>query len=137
MLSTVGFLPEGEMHSRSEGGTPYEMAREDGAYDLEAIQLVAEQASGMDSADIPALTQSLSDKDSAVRYWAAQGMLMRGRAGVSQAEAELRNALNDPSPHVRIVAAEALGRYGPRDALDPSQRRQSHGPLHVAALGAN
>ena len=50
---------------------------------------------------------SFSDPDTAVRYWAAQGYLIRG-----EVDDALRAAANDSSPYVRAVAAEALGRYG-------------------------
>jgi HEAT repeat protein len=52
------------------------------------------------------------DDDSAVRYWAALGILMRGKKGVEAAHDELQAALKDRSPYLRIVAAEALGQYG-------------------------
>ncbi len=116
----VGFLPEGKIHARSGGRTPYEMAREEGAYNIEAIQRIAEQASGLDPAEIPALKRSLTARDSAVRYWAALGLLMREETGVDQSDAELREALDDSSPYVRIAAAEALARYGPAESLEPS-----------------
>ncbi len=37
---------------------------------------------------------------------------MRGTDGLKAAQMELGKALADESPYVRIVAAEALGRYG-------------------------
>jgi uncharacterized sulfatase len=75
----VGCLPEGEIHARSEGRTPYEMAREEGAYDIEAIQRIAEQASGLDPAEIPSLKRSLTARDSAVRYWAVLARIFHKR----------------------------------------------------------
>jgi uncharacterized sulfatase len=45
------------------------------------------------------------------------GILMRGTPAVKTAGGALRKALADASPSVRIVAAEALGRYG--EAGDP------------------
>jgi len=108
----LGFLPEGEVHSRSTGTTPYDMARADGTYPLEQILEVAELASMLEPDAVPALKQALHHDDSAVRYWAAQGLLMRGTAGVSASRSELNTALSDRSPYVRITAAEALGRYG-------------------------
>ena len=61
---------------------------------------------------LPALRRALQDTDSGVRYWAALGLLMRGKAAVDGAYADLRQALDDPSPYVRIIAAEALGQNG-------------------------
>lgn len=54
----------------------------------------------------------LRDTDSAVRYWAAMGLLMRGQPAVAEAHDELIAALQDTAPAPRIAAAEALGRYG-------------------------
>ena len=58
---------------------------------------------------LPGLIRS---DDSAVRYWAAMGYLIRGKNGVRKGREALVAALEDKSPSVRIIAAEALGRYG-------------------------
>jgi len=52
------------------------------------------------------------DADSAVRYWAVLGLLMRGEAAVRAQDSVLRAALQDSSPHVRVVAAQALAQHG-------------------------
>ena len=62
----------------------------------------------------------LGDSDSAVRYWSAIGLLRQGRSGVEKANGELRNLLADTAPNVRIIAAEALARYGETTDLKPS-----------------
>lgn len=116
----VCFLPEGEIHSRSKGSTPYEMARDESRYPLKRILSAAELASNLDSAALPELRQSLKDEDSAVRYWAALGYLMRGKQAVEQGEEILRSALGDVSPYVRIVAAQALGLYGGETSRAPA-----------------
>lgn len=115
----VGFLPEGEAFSRSAGGSPYDMARGAASEEntvneiaLSRIVEVAERASMLESDAVPELKKLLADGDSAVRYWASMGLLMRGKSAVSQAGDDLATALADKSPHVRIAAAEALGRYG-------------------------
>jgi len=113
----VGFLPEGEMHARASGGSPYDMARDESRYPLTRILATAERSSSLDKAATPELVAALGDPDSAVRYWAALGLLMRGKETVLATRTELLTALDDPSPYVRIVAAEALGRFGPRDDL--------------------
>jgi arylsulfatase A-like enzyme len=110
-IRDVGFLPEGEIHSRSQGTTPYDMGHDAAKYPLERIFEAADLASMLRPDAVPALKTSLKDSDSAVRYWAALGFLMRGDTGVPAGRAELLAALDDPSPCVRIVAAEALGRY--------------------------
>jgi uncharacterized sulfatase len=119
-IRDVGFLPEGEIHSRSEDGSPYDMAREEGKYDFERVFEAAEIASMLRKEDTPRLVEALSDGDSAVRYWGALGLLMREEAGVSAARKELLAALKDDSPYVRIAAAEALGRFGGAPDLKPA-----------------
>lgn len=107
----VGFLPEGELHSRSERSTPYDTGHDDQKYPMQRVFETAELASLLRPEALPALRQALRDADSAVRYWAAMGVLMRGRRGVESAADDLRVALNDRSPYVRVVTAEALTEY--------------------------
>jgi arylsulfatase A-like enzyme len=110
-IRDVGLMPEGEMHRRSAGTTPYDLAH-DPKFPFARIYEVAELASSLRSEDTPALTAALADADSAVRYWGVLGLSMRGADAVKGAHAELTNCLADASPDVRIAAAEALGRYG-------------------------
>lgn len=119
-IRDVCFLPEGEIHERAAGTTPYELARDDAKYPFARITAAAELAAGLDSAALPALRELLKDTDSAVRYWAALGHLMRGRAAVAGSDAALRAALHDASPYVRIAAAQALTQFGDEDALAPA-----------------
>ncbi|MEW6304621.1 MAG: sulfatase-like hydrolase/transferase [Verrucomicrobiota bacterium] len=111
-IRDVGFLPEGEIHSRAEGSTPYDIGHDDAKYPFKRVFETAEAASLLKAAALPQLKKALKDGDSAVRYWGALGILMRGKSGVDKAAAELRAALKDASPYVRVVAAEALGKFG-------------------------
>jgi len=113
----VCLVPEGELHSRAPGHAPYEWARDEAVYPLERILETAELASSLDAKAVPTLLKHLADKDSAVRYWAVLGFLMRGEQTVTAHETALRKALDDTSPFVRIAAAEALGRYGNKESL--------------------
>jgi uncharacterized sulfatase len=117
-IRDVSFLPEGEIHSRSEGSTPYDMARTGEKYPLEKILEAAELASSLNLDALPSLASRLKDSDSAVRYWAAMGYLMRGRAGVEAGQPLLEAALKDDSKYVRIAAAQALAQYGEPARLD-------------------
>jgi arylsulfatase A-like enzyme len=114
-IRDVGFLPEGEIHSRSEGSTPYEMGHDGKKYPFEKIYAAADLASSMRNADLPKITELLEDPDSAVRYWGALGLLMQEKAGVKKGHAKLMEALNDKSLYVRVIAAEALGKYGSKE----------------------
>ena len=114
----VCLVPEGELHTRAPGRAPYDWARDDAVYPLARVLEAAELASSLESSAVPALVSRLRDVDSAVRFWAALGFAMRGRAAVSAHEPELRAALGDVSPFVKIAAARALGLYGGRESLE-------------------
>lgn len=109
----ICFLPEIELHSRSAGSTPYELARDPAKYPFDQIVGAADLASNLRAEAVPRLLELLEDADSAVRYWGALGLLMRGERAVSANLAALQPALQDESPAVRIVAAQALAEYGP------------------------
>jgi len=111
-IRDVGFLPEDEIHSRSAGSTPYEMGHDAEKYPLEKILEMAEAASSARTGEAAALVKGLKDADSAVRYWAAMGLLIRGADAVRAHRALLVGALADASPNVRVIAGQALGCYG-------------------------
>lgn len=114
-IRDVGFLPEGEIHSRSVGSTPYEIARDSKKYPFEKILAAAELATSLKKKDLPSIAHLLQDNDSAVRYWGAIGLLSHKAAGAKAYNKELLNALNDKSPYVQATAAEALGRFGTKE----------------------
>jgi uncharacterized sulfatase len=130
----VGFLPEGEIHSRSAGSTPYDMGHDPKKYPLQRIFEVAELAASRDGRAIPKLKEALKDEDSAVRYWAALGFLIRGQTAVAPARDELWSALGDKSPYVRCVAAESIGRYG-RDVDRPLSLAELINLAHQESYG--
>jgi hypothetical protein len=111
-IRDVGFLSEAEQHTRSAGTTMYEMGHDAKKYPLEKILAMADAASLLKPDVVLQLKEGLKDSDSAVRYWAAMGLLMRGTKAVDAARDDLRAALKDESSTVRIVAARALGQYG-------------------------
>lgn len=126
----VGFLPEGEIHARAGKDAPWTMGQDDARYPIERILTMAETASALEAKAVPALREGLQDGDSAVRYWGAMGLLMRGEAAIAEARQALQAALADESPAVRIVAAEALGRYGTEtDAQKSLALLLEHGDL--------
>ena len=121
-IRDVGFLPEGEIHSRSQGSTPYDMARDEKKYPFQRVFEMAELASSFELdllPQLPKLLTALADEDSAVRYWAAMGCLRRG-ADVNHNTTQLQRALEDESPYVRVVAAQALAQHGAEDDLQPA-----------------
>lgn len=127
----LGFLPEGEIHSRAGKDAPWTMGRDDSRYPMRAIMEMAELASSLKPDVTARLVNGLKAPDSAVRYWAAMGLLMRGEPAASEARAALQRALDDDSPAVRVVAAEALGRYGASADIEKALALLvEHGNLH-------
>jgi len=111
-IRDVGLLPEGEMHQRAEGTTPYDMAHDDALYPMQRVLSIAGAASSMKAEALPELKAAFADKDSAIRHWAALGALMRGKAGVEQLHSELLSAAKDSSTYVQIPANWALAKHG-------------------------
>ena len=116
-IRDLGFLSEPDQHARSAGTTMYELGHDPAQYDLERILDMADQASLLRPGALPRLQAGLTDADGAVRYWAAMGILMRGAEAVGATRDALRTALQDGSPTVRIVAAQALGQFGRAEDL--------------------
>ena len=141
-IRDIGFLPETEIHERGATSSPYEYGQS-GAYNVTKIVEWAERASSLAESATAGLPAGLSDNDSAVRYWAALGLLMREERGVELGAASLRKALGDPSPSVRVIAAEALARYGSdEDAKRALKLLVTHADLsqhsvYVAMLALN
>ena len=116
-VKDVCFLPEMEMHSRAVGSTPYEIARDPAKFPLERVLKAADLASNLDPAAVDVLIPLMSESDSAVRWCATMGLLMRGGEAVTKNVEVLEKALGDASPAVRIAAAQALGSFGDAEAL--------------------
>jgi arylsulfatase A-like enzyme len=111
-IRDVGFVPEGERLVRAQGDSPYDFGHDKARYPFARVFETAELASMLTPQALPALRKAMRDRDSAVRYWATLGLLMRGGEAVAAARAELTGALTDASAEVRITAAEALGHFG-------------------------
>lgn len=111
-IRDVGFLPENEIHQRDSSAPPFTMGHDRDLYPVEEVLAAAELASSLEAGATSKLKRLLKHPDSAVRYWAALGFVMRGEVAVGGARDELAALLNDPAPAPRIAAAEALGRFG-------------------------
>lgn len=107
-----GFLTEAEVRVRAAGQAPYDVLAADAAYPFSRVFAAADVATLLRPGSEPQLREYCRDTDSGVRYWGVMGALVRGKPGVDALAAELRTALADAAPSVRIVAAEALVRYG-------------------------
>lgn len=121
-IRDIGILPEGEIHARAEGTTPYDMGHDEQLYPVEKVLAVAGKASSMKMADIEALRAAFEDQDDALRHWAAMGALMRGKAGLDALHKEVKNACFDSSSYVKIPALWTLAKHGAAEERAESMR---------------
>ena len=80
-----GLLTEGEMHHRAAGTTHLRVRARRRDYPLARIMSAANLAS-QPARGLEECRKNLGDADSGVRYWAAMGMLNRGREAVLSSE---------------------------------------------------
>ena len=89
-IRDLGFMPEADMHRLADGGAPYLIGQNNELYPLKKILAMAELASSGTQDGQAKLVAGLDNQNSAVRYWAAMGLLMRGEDAVKQAHAALQ-----------------------------------------------
>lgn len=121
-IKDLGLLPEADMRSRF-GNTPeYDAVRADpDAYPMEKIFAAAELASERNPENVPKLVGLLArSNDPAERWWGAVGLTALGKdADRGRALDALREAVHEPSPSVRVMAAAALANIGHVDEALP------------------
>lgn len=109
-IKDSGFIPEAELSDRSGDMAIYDYMRSNDVPLTEIID-IAEKATLADGDDLSDLISYLTSDDSAIRYWGATGLLIIGDEA-EPVTGELKNALNDSSPNVVVVASEALYNLG-------------------------
>ena len=112
-ICDTGFIPEADMISRSGEMPMYDYMRSD-KVDLKELIEAAETATWGDAKNANKLLSYIRNKDAAIRYWGATGLLILGDMG-AQYQEQLLSLLSDPSPNVITVAAEALYKLGEKD----------------------
>ncbi|MBX3748160.1 MAG: sulfatase-like hydrolase/transferase [Verrucomicrobiae bacterium] len=117
-IGDLGFLPEAEMLARTGEGSPGDLVAA-GRYDVWTVFRAAELAAGRGMEAVSRLRRMTGHGDSAVRYWAATGLHLRGVEAVRAGREALRGLLGDGSGSVRVAAAEALAWHG--DATDRAE----------------
>ncbi len=110
----TGFIPEADQINRANGMSLYDVMRS-GKLDYKEIMDAAEIATLGKTEYLDKLKENLNSEESAVRYWGATGLLIL-KEKAEPAKVELKNALQDPSPNVVVVAAEALYNLGEKEA---------------------
>ena len=109
-IRDAGFIPEADRNIRA-GKTPiYDYMRSE-ALPYEEIVEAAVIASSGNPENLDRLIELLKNDDSAIRYWAAQGLLQLGDKAAS-AMPEVGVAAFDESWNVSVLCAEILYRSG-------------------------
>jgi uncharacterized sulfatase len=113
-ICDTGLLPEGEMLSRAGDGAPYTMAHDSQKFPAAALFDAADLASRDTDGQLDKLLNNRIHPDSGVRFWAANGFLVRAVADRDREAAvkAARSMLGDVSPYVRCLVNETLARYG-------------------------
>ena len=102
----TGLVPEAMWDKLAAGRTIHDYVHS-GSFDLEATIEMSFAASSSDPARLPQLVKGLSSQDPVIRFWAARGCLILGKAA-APASGDLVKVLEDKEPVVATVAAEAL-----------------------------
>jgi hypothetical protein len=128
----LGFLPESEAWEMFRRKTGWELGQ-GGKVDMAPIQVAAAQVGVTREA---ALAKNLTSPNASVRYWGAIG-LAHLKALRLETKQQLRKALSDPSPAVRIEAANALARHGvPKPAVHALIKDLAHENLIIVTHAA-
>ena len=142
-IGDVDMLPEAEMHRRFARSSPYELGHDASRLRIDHVLAVAELASDVNDRSWNQFPQLLQHPEPGVRYWAALGLLLRGREAVAGHVPVLVARLDDESPAVRVMAAEALLRTGFTSEKKPFEvlaESSANGPappaLAIQALNA-
>lgn len=112
-IRDVSFVPEPVLCDIGASQPPRSFAVDPTGYRLNEILTAAEAASRRDEDSVPSLVRAARSDDPTLRYWGATGLLVRGEDAVRKHTELLRElALKDDTWIVRVVAAEALARFG-------------------------
>lgn len=115
----LGLLSQYEFYRRSEtAGTPFKLAANMSRGLAAQLLAVADKAAKRDPAFAKDFIASLDNPDSAIRRWAAIGLLALKNLDAATLE-KLEASLADTSPNVRMTAAEALVMQGRPDKALP------------------
>lgn len=134
-IGDVDILPEAEMQRRVAGSTPYELGHDPTRLRIDRVLDTAEMASNTNDRSWNLYPRLLDDAEPGVRYWAAMGLMLRGREAATAGRGALIARLNDESPAVHVMAAETLLQTGLADgtsAVDVLLEACSDGPAPPA-----
>jgi N-sulfoglucosamine sulfohydrolase len=133
-MRDAGFIPEADRIRRTGGLAAYDYMRQE-TVPFEKILQAAYVASYADPERLDQLLRWLEDEDSAVRYWAAKGLLLLGDGARPYLDRIVRASF-DPSQNVCVTAADLLFRLGERESATAAYFRVLSGPEPMARTAA-
>jgi len=131
----LGLLPEYEFHKRAANSAPLQIANDPQHNPVQRLLQATDLANRSNPANLHRLIAMLKEDEPAVRWWATIGLVaLRDKAAL--ASNALIAALKDPSPNVRIAAAEALCNLDYLDKAMPVLIKGLHHPTPFIRLRA-
>tara|TARA_R110002096_G_scaffold4493_4_gene20775 strand:- start:4949 stop:6817 length:1869 start_codon:yes stop_codon:yes gene_type:complete len=133
----LGLLPESEIAIREKAaGSRYEILHRDGGIGfLAELTEIATLAASKDT-EPSKFQEALNHEDAAIRYWAATGIGNTPPEPTPALIQQLKHALQDSAPSVRIAAARALSRMGLEELGVPALAGELSGDQEWARLQA-
>jgi hypothetical protein len=105
-IGDTGLVPESMYESLSKDGTVYDYVHNKD-FPYEEVLQIALAAGDGGSGVLQKLRAAMKHDHPVMRYWGATGCTIQGEAAAA-AMSQLKRLLKDPSPSVRVAAAEAL-----------------------------
>jgi hypothetical protein len=105
-IGDTGLVPESMYESISKDGTVYDYVHNTD-FPYEDVLKTALAAGDGGSGVLQKLRAAMKHDHPVMRYWGATGCTIQGEAAAA-AMSQLKKLLEDPSPSVRVAAAEAL-----------------------------
>lgn len=105
-IGDTGLVPESMYEGISKNSTVYEYVHGKNFPYEEVLQIALTAGDGGDQA-LSKLRAAMNHEHPVVRYWGATGCTINAN-DAGKAQGQLKKLLNDPSPSVRVAAAEAL-----------------------------
>lgn len=109
-IGDTGLVPESMYEGISKDGTVYDYVHNKD-FPYEDVLQIALAAGNGGSGILKKLSAAMEHDHPVMRYWGATGCTIQGKPAAA-ATSQLKKLLEDPSPSVRVAAAEALYALG-------------------------
>jgi len=116
-IKDVGLIPETQYLKRAGTGSMYDYMRSD-ACPFNELLKAAELATNHGIGDIDRYVEYLKNKDAAIRYWGATGLLIH-KKNAKSAIPDLKKASGEEDASAATLIAETLFQLGEKEAAAP------------------